>query len=198
VNHENKNFQNALLFLEAIDALKNTYRQCLIMCGERQESTAEHSFSLAMAVLSLAPFSNKPIDVIKTMKMALYHDLAEALLGDTFHYNKGEPTEAKISEDEALKQLLTPIHDTQLAAEIISLWTEFEYGTTAEATFLRGLDRFLPMYHNYKTKGHSWVKHGVTKQMALTKNAHIEHSSATIWDFTKNMLDESQKKGWIL
>jgi putative hydrolase of HD superfamily len=53
------------------------------------------------------------------------------------------------------------------------------------------------MYHNYKTKGHSWVKHGVSKEMALAKNAHIEQSSNLIWGYTKKMLDESQEKGWI-
>jgi putative hydrolase of HD superfamily len=191
-------FHNALAFIEAVDALKNTYRKCLIMCGQREESTAEHSFSLAMSVLCFASFSNEPIDTMKTLKMALFHDLAESLLGDTLHYHKQETHEAKQSEEDALKSLLTPIQDTDLSREIIQLWNEFEHGTTSEAVFLRGLDRFLPMYHNYKTAGYTWRKHGITKQMALTKNAHIEQSSSVLWDFTKQMLDESQLKGWIL
>lgn len=194
----NQQFQNALQFIEAIDALKNTYRKCLIMCGRREESTAEHSFSLAMSVLCLAPFSNQPVDEIKTMKMALFHDLAESLLGDTLHYNKQETPDSKNEEEDALRTLLSPIRDTDLSKEIVQLWREFEFGTTAEAVFLRGLDRFLPMYHNYKTDGHTWRKHGITKQMALTKNAHIEQSSVLLWEFTKNMLDESHEKGWIL
>lgn len=193
----NIELQNALKFIENIDALKNTYRKCLIMSGQREESTAEHSFSLAMAVLSLSQFSNQKIDILKTMKMALIHDLAEALLGDTFHYDKNtEPQE--ISEGEALKQILSPIADTDLSTEIYDLWNEFEHGESNEAIFLRGLDRFLPMLHNYKTKGHSWVKYGITKEKALQNNSHIEQSSEALWTFTKDMLDESQSKGWIL
>ncbi len=191
-------FKNSLQFIEAIDVLKNTYRKCLIMCGQREESTAEHSFSLAMSVLCLAKFSNQSIDIFKTMKMALFHDLAESLLGDTLHYNKLETSESKKSEEDALVSMLSPIKDTELSQEILELWKEFEYGETAEAVFLRGLDRFLPMYHNYKTNGHTWRKHKITKQMALTKNAHIEQSSSVLWEYTKNMLEESQTKGWIL
>lgn len=195
--NQNTSLQNALLFIESIDALKHTYRKCLIMSGQREESTAEHSFSLAMAVLCLSQFSNQKIDVTKTVKMALFHDLAEALLGDTFHYDKGTKA-SELSEGDALKQLLSPIAQTELAAEIYRLWDEFENGDGPESIFLRGIDRFLPMLHNYKTNGHSWRKYGITKETALKKNAHIEQSSAAIWDFTKNMLDESQAKGWII
>lgn len=194
---KNLELQKALNFIENIDALKNTYRKCLIMSGQREESTAEHSFSLAMAVLCLSQFSNQKVDVTKTLKMALFHDLAEALLGDTFHYDKNV-VPLEISESDALKQLLTPIENTELSREIYNLWDEFENGKGPEATFLRGLDRFLPMLHNYKTKGHSWVKYGITKEKALQKNSHIEQSSDAIWSYTKNMLDESQSKGWIL
>lgn len=195
--NQNSELQEALKFIENIDALKNTYRKCLIMSGQREESTAEHSFSLAMAVLSLSRFSNQKIDTIKTLKMALFHDLAEALLGDTFHYDKNSSPQ-EVSEGDALKQILKPIANTPLATEIYDLWNEFENSNEPEAVFLRGLDRFLPMLHNYKTKGHSWVKYGITKEKALEKNSHIEQSSDAIWSFTKNMLDESQSKGWIL
>ncbi len=197
MGQSNQRFQNALQFIEAIDALKNTYRKCLIMCGQREESTAEHSFSLAMSVLCLSEFSNHPIDVMRTLKMALFHDLAEALLGDTFHYNKAESSSTLQSEENALKTLLQPIQNTELATEIMVLWNDFENGTSVEAVFLRGIDRFLPMYHNYKTKGHAWVKNRITKKIALEKNAHIEQSSALIWSFTKSILDESQAKGWL-
>lgn len=198
MNHiTNQQLKDALVFLESIDALKNTYRQCLIMSGHREESTAEHSFSLAMAVICLSPFSNQSIDVNKAIKMALYHDLAEAILGDTFHYQKSEPSESQISEGEALKSLLEPLKNTHLADEIYNLWEEFEHSQSAEAIFLRGVDRFLPMFHNFKTNGHSWVKHGITRSMALAKNSHIENSSALLWEFTQKMLEESEANGWI-
>lgn len=198
MNPKYEQLQSGLKFLEAIDALKNTYRKCLIMSGHREESTAEHSFSLAMAVLALCSLSNEPIDKMKAVKMALFHDLAEALLGDTLHYNKPTSPGANTSEAEALKRLLLPIQDSELSIDIFNLWHEFEHGDSPEAVFLRGLDRFLPMYHNYKTAGHTWIKYGITKQMALTKNAHIEQGSTTLWNYTLSMLDESHAKGWIL
>lgn len=191
-----RDLQNALRFLENLDALKDTYRKCLIMSGKRNESTAEHSFSLAMAVLCMSGLSNQEIDVGKTIKMALFHDLAEALIGDIFHYDKTTAA-PKMPEAEAMKKVMEPLAGTPLAEEIYNLWDEFEHGQSPEALFLRGVDRFLPMYHNSKTEGHSWVQHGITKEQALQKNAHIEHSSKTLWNFTRKMLDECQSKGWL-
>lgn len=190
--------ENALMFLEEIDQLKDTYRQCLTMSGSREENTAEHSFSLAMAVLSLSSFSNEKIDVSKTVKMALCHDIVEAYAGDKFHYHKDLDSDLEKIEEESLERILEALGDnSELANEIRSLWHEFEEGDSAEARFLRGIDRFLPMYHNYKTKGHSWIKHKVTKEMALDKNSHIQKSSEVLWDYTKEMLDTSKDQGWI-
>lgn len=189
-------FRDALRFIENIDALKSTYRKNLILNGTREESTAEHSFSLAMAVLCLGTFSDQKIDVMKTVKMALFHDLAEALTGDTFHYDKNKEVQ-EASEREALEKLLVPIAGSALSAEILELWDEFENGDSSEALFLRGLDRMLPIFHNYKTDGHTWLKHGIMKDMALKKNAHIADGSKLMWDMTKAMLDEAQSKGWL-
>lgn len=189
--------ENALKFLEEIDQLKDTYRQCLVMSGKREENTAEHSFSLAMAVLSLSSFSNEKIDVSKTVKMALCHDIVEAYAGDKFHYHKEEVSNLEEKENEALEKITSVLGESELALEIKSLWHEFEEGNTPESKFLRGIDRFLPMYHNFKTKGHSWIKHKVTKQMALDKNSHIQKSSEALWDYTTQMLETSQDKGWI-
>lgn len=189
--------ENALHFLQEIDKLKDTYRQCLTMSGKREENTAEHSYSLAMAALSLNSFANKKVDVFKSVKMALYHDIVEVYAGDNFHYHKDDTIDLKEQETQALMKVLAPISDSEQAKEMIELWHEFEDGQTAESIFLRGVDRFLPMFHNYKTNGHSWVKHGVTKEMALDKNSHIEDSSAELWEYTQKMLDESQSNGWI-
>jgi putative hydrolase of HD superfamily len=197
MNDQSLELQKALKFIENIDTLKDVYRKCLVMSGQREETTAEHSFSLAMAVLCFSRFSNHQIDVNKTLKMALFHDLAEALLGDTFHYEKDKGFQ-DCSESNAMRQILAPIANTDLSLEIYQLWNEFENGNSPEAVFLRGLDRFLPMLHNYKTKGHSWIKYGITKEKAIEKNSHIEQSSEAIWNFTKSMLDASQANGWIL
>jgi len=197
VLEENADLVDALQFIENIDRLKTTYRKCLLMSGERHESTAEHCFSLAMAVLCLNRFSNNEIDINKTIKMALFHDLAEVLMGDTFHYDKKEGADVIKDEIDALQRVIKPIADAELGNDILDLWLEFESGDSREAIFLRGIDRFLPMFHNYKTNGHSWVKFGVSKEMALKKNVHIQDSSNELWKFTKAMVEESHAKGWL-
>lgn len=189
--------ENALNFLEEIDKLKDVHRQCLIMSGTREENTAEHSYSLAMASLTLAQFSNDPIDVFKAVKMALFHDIVEVYAGDNFHYHKDATENLKEQETEALEKVLEPLGESELATEMMNLWEEFEAGLTNESKFLRGVDRFLPMYHNFKTEGHSWKKHGISKEQALEKNAHIEKSSQKLWEYTQTMLETSKNEGWL-
>ena len=191
-----KSLSSSLKFLEVVDKLKDTYRKCLTMSGSREENTAEHSFSLIMAVVLFEKRANHNIDILKTMKMALFHDVVEVYSGDTFHYDK-EKTDKFSEEFESLKKILSHLDDDELVSEITSLWNEFEEGDSPEALFLRGLDRFLPMYHNYRTKGHSWIKYGITKEQALEKNSHIENASSEIWEYTKEMLKDSKMKGWI-
>ena len=196
IDREMMSLNKSLKFLEELDKLKDTYRQCLIMSGNREENTAEHSYSLAMAVIVLEKFSNTKINLLKAVKMALYHDIVEIYAGDTFHYDK-EKTDKRAEETKSLEKVLSHLGDRQLVSDISLLWNEFEDGESAEAVFLRGIDRFLPMYHNFKTNGHSWIKHGITKEQALRKNSHIRDSSKEIWGFTKNMLDESHDHNWI-
>jgi putative hydrolase of HD superfamily len=188
--------ESSLRFMEELDKLKDTYRQCLVMSGKREENTAEHSYSLAMAAIVFERFANTKIDLFKAIKMALYHDIVEAYSGDTFHYNK-EDTDKRAEETASLHDILSHLENEELVSEIIEIWNQFEDGKCAESIFLRGLDRFLPMYHNFKTNGHSWVKHGVSKEQALEKNAHIQDSSSEMWEFTQKMLEESRQKNWI-
>lgn len=190
------NLSQVLSFLENIDRLKDTHRKCLILSGQREENTAEHSFSLAMAVLSLSSFSNEKIDTDKAMKMALFHDLAESLMGDTFHYDKAEKLDPE-EEKASMKEVLAPLKESDLAQEIYDLWEEFEYGETNEAFFLRGVDRFLPVFHNFKTQGHTWKKYGISKEKVLTKNAHIQQGSRQLWEYMKQKLDECEQAGWF-
>ena len=74
-------------FVKEIDGLKEILRQSLIMSGGRRENTAEHSWHLAMMVMTLSEHSNEPIDVAHTMKLVLNHDIVEIDAGDTFAYD---------------------------------------------------------------------------------------------------------------
>lgn len=81
-----------LSFLEKTEPLKKTYRTSWDH-GGRQETTAEHSYRLALMTACLLPYF-PDIDPSEALLMALLHDLAEAVTGDV---------SAAIHPNEALK-----------------------------------------------------------------------------------------------
>src|SRR6188768_3419950 len=74
-------------FIKEIDKLKYIQRKTKLFNSDRHENDAEHSWHLAMMTIVLANHSNKPIDVLKVVKMVLIHDIVEIDAGDTFIYD---------------------------------------------------------------------------------------------------------------
>lgn len=74
-------------FIKEIDQLKYIQRKTKLFNSDRPENDAEHSWHLAMMTLVLAAHSDKPIDVLKVLKMVLIHDIVEVHAGDTFIYD---------------------------------------------------------------------------------------------------------------
>ena len=74
-------------FIKEIDKLKYIQRKTKLFNSDRPENDAEHSWHLAMMTIVLAAHSDKPIDVLKVLKMVLIHDIVEIDAGDTFIYD---------------------------------------------------------------------------------------------------------------
>lgn len=53
----------------------------------RKENDAEHAWHMALFVMVLSEYANEDIDVLKTMKIVLIHDLIEIYAGDTYAYD---------------------------------------------------------------------------------------------------------------
>src|SRR4051812_45990207 len=68
----------------------------------RKENDAEHSFSLGLAAVCLAPLMNPDLDLGLVAKYALIHDLPEIYSGDVSVYAEAKERESKAQrEDEA-------------------------------------------------------------------------------------------------
>ena len=76
-----------LEFILELDKIKSIMRQTYLANGTRKENDAEHSWHLALMCFTLAEYANEPIDVLKTMKMVLLHDVIEIDAGDTYAYD---------------------------------------------------------------------------------------------------------------
>lgn len=196
-------------FLMEADKLKNMYRQTYTRMDDlppmpensnvtqpypRRENDAEHSFSLALFTCILAEYSNEPIDVLKTMKMVLVHDIVEIDAGDTYCYDDaGNSTKAE-REQKAADRLFGLLPEEQ-QAEYRALWEEFERQDTAEARFAAVMDRIQPLLLNLSRNGMSWKEHGIHLHQVQKRNEHVCDGSQTLHDYIFALLDDANRRG---
>lgn len=127
-----------LRFFHHAGRLKETARAGWKLRGiDRPESVADHSFRLALLALVLAPRTDPPVDVQRCVAMALVHDLAESIVGDITPYDGVAAEEKRRREEEAMRRLdsLAP------GAGLMELWAEYDAAATAEARFVKELDK---------------------------------------------------------
>jgi putative hydrolase of HD superfamily len=150
-----------------------------------------------MMVALLSGYSNEDqIDVLRTIKMVLVHDIVEIDAGDTFCYDTHDREEKLEKEREAAERIFGLLPDNQ-AAEFMDIWKEFEQMNTPEARFAVAIDRLQPLLLNFNTRGHAWRKHGVKRNQVIERNQHIEKGSTALWEFAVGLIEESVRKGYL-
>jgi putative hydrolase of HD superfamily len=177
-----------LNFIEEADKLKKVQRATLTYHENRLENSAEHSWHLALAVLTYGSNHPEKLDLLKCIKMALIHDLVEIDAGDTIVY-ADDPN--KYERELAAAKKIFSLLPEKLGDELLQIWVEFEHKETAEAIFVGGLDRFLPLNSNLIQKGNSWIPHGITKEQVHYKNQKaIEAGIPGLWNDIKGKIDD--------
>jgi putative hydrolases of HD superfamily len=181
-------------FIKEIDKLKYIQRKTRLFNSDRHENDAEHSWHLAMMTIVLAEHSNKPIDVLKVLKMVLIHDIVEIDAGDTFLY---DTTKSHVNTDQErlAATRIFGLLPAEQAKEFIAVWEEFEEGITDEAKFAKSMDRFEPLLQNASNNGGTWAEFNVDYQKVYDKKKAIKEGSGPVWEYAENLLNESVKKG---
>jgi putative hydrolase of HD superfamily len=185
-----------LAFVLEIDALKTVLRRNSIRGGERRENTAEHSWHLALMAIVLAPHSDAPIDTARVVAMLLVHDLVEIDAGDTFAYDDVGALTKSAREEAAADRIFAILPPAQ-AAELRSLWDEFESGTSDDARYARAVDRLAPMLLNYENGGALWREHALTAARVRARNAGIADGSTALWAAVEGRIDDAERQGWF-
>jgi putative hydrolases of HD superfamily len=103
------------------------------------ESVADHSFRVALIALVLA--DERRLDTLKAVRMALIHDLAEAVTGDLTPTQKdANPEASRRAEDEAMARLFEKLPES-IRGAYRSAWHEFSDASTEEAHLVRDADK---------------------------------------------------------
>ena len=105
-------------FLVELDKLKSVYRMSYLGDLSRKESVAEHSWHLALAILSIGKMISPEIDLFHALKLALVHDVPEIGAGDRSVYDPDRDQQIDL-ERNYLDNILTD--EIVLCQEIKSL-----------------------------------------------------------------------------
>jgi len=153
-----KSVDDLIGFFETIAKLKKEKRKGWLVKGVKDcESVADHSQQLSAMALFFA--KKLGLDECKAVKMAVVHDLPEAICGDyavRVNEKNQEVTsnEKKQKEQQALEQLCGML-DSENATELKGLWEEYEKRESKEARLVYELDRLEAIFQalEYEKQG---------------------------------------------
>ncbi len=140
IDEKKSNFtalQKQIEFIKEVEGLKSVLREAWGSSG-RRESTAEHSWRLALMAGMLAP--SFEVDLSKTLMMCLVHDLGELYMGDISAASNPDEEEKHGAEERDVKKVLSLLPDDQ-RDELFGLWQEYNENMTAEAKLVKALDK---------------------------------------------------------
>lgn len=187
--------ENIYNFLIELDKLKSVARRAYISDLLRNENSAEHSWHLALALLTLKDELNLEIDINKTIKMALVHDICEIGAGDISIY---DPDRSKKETDE--REYITQLskRSIKFASEIRELWEEYEEQSTKESRWVKVVDRLLPFMMNLNTGGQAWREQNVRKSQIIQINKIVATEAPEVYEWMLTRIEEAVELGWLI
>ena len=170
--------ENLACFFHLAGKLKLEKRKGWLDRGVRDcESVADHSFRLAL--MSLVFAERQKLDAGRALKLAIVHDLPEAICGDIAvrvkeEMQKVSNNEKKLLEESALKREMELL-PLDVAREVKALWEEYEARETKEAKLVYELDRLEAIFQavEYEKAGNFKVS---LQEFFDYANARIENS----------------------
>lgn len=130
--------EKLVAFLEESEKLKSVVRTAWTSEG-RRESTAEHSWRLALFVGVLSD-SFPRLDLSKMLLMSLIHDIGEIYEGDISAASCPDKEAKYTAECRAARSVFSILPEPQ-AGRMMDLWMEYNDASTPEAKLVKALDK---------------------------------------------------------
>ncbi|KAJ4962072.1 hypothetical protein NE237_021982 [Protea cynaroides] len=127
-------------FLNICHRLKTTKRKGWVNHGIKgPESIADHMYRMALMALIAGDLPG--VNRERCIKIAIVHDIAEAIVGDITP-SDGVPKEEKSRlEQAALNEMCEVLGGGSRAEEIKELWAEYENNSSIEANLIKDFDK---------------------------------------------------------
>jgi putative hydrolases of HD superfamily len=104
---------------------------------EHPESVADHSYRTALITMFFS--DSLGLDTGKAMRLALLHDLPEAVVGDAMPEERSGKSKTDL-ETRAMEEILSELPE-KARALYREAWREFAEGRTAESRLVRQVDK---------------------------------------------------------
>ncbi len=162
-------------FVELLHTFQKVERIINVPGSDRWENDVEHSYLLAMTAWYLIDALGMTLDIGKTLRYALAHDLVEVYAGDTYAYTKNEALKASKHERERKAQMriekefpeFPTLHDAIGA---------YEEKQDEEARFIYALDKLIPVITVFLQNGRTW------KEADVAWDEVMDHKRSRIGD----------------
>lgn len=193
----NNRLEQQIHFILELDRLKKVLRRTYLLDEQRAENSAEHSWHLATMALVLGEHAPQPLNLLHVLKMLLIHDVVEIDAGDTFLYDPAAQA-GKLAREQAAAQRIFRMLPSDQADEMLNLWQEFEARETPEAKFAAGLDRLMPLLHNYFSHGRSsWQANQITAEQVLLYQRWIAEAAPALGDYARRLVEDAVTQGYL-
>ncbi|KAI9799389.1 MAG: hypothetical protein M1833_004089 [Piccolia ochrophora] len=161
--HPEGNSASPMPFFHVLSRLKTTKRAGWQRHGIPDgESVSDHMYRMSIITMLAPPALQKTLDIPRCTKMALVHDMAEALVGDITPVDNVPKQEKSRREsltmDYFTKSLLGNVDGGAQGKDLRAVWEEYEESKTREAKFVHDVDKIellLQMLEYEKARGGS-------------------------------------------
>lgn len=191
---DSKTIDQVLKKIAEFSRLENIDRKLMRQKGDRPESSAEHSWHMAMLAMMIAPYYESKLDMEKVFKLIVIHDLVEIYAGDIYFYDGKARIDKKKDEDDAAMLLYKGWVGSK---EFVDLWQEYENSTTQEKIFVHALDKLSSPFIIYDGKSKPlWYKIMSKNNIVSKKRTYMTHSKflTTLFD---NIVCDLDKRGYF-
>ncbi|KFZ00890.1 hypothetical protein V501_10372 [Pseudogymnoascus sp. VKM F-4519 (FW-2642)] len=147
-------------FFHMLQQLKTTKREGWRRFGiDQGESIADHMYRMSLITMFAPPSLSSKLNIPHCTKMALIHDMAEALVGDITPMDGVSKPEKSRREsttmDYFVNGLLGKVNGGMTGKDIMAIWQEYEDSVTLESQFVHDVDKIeliLQMFEYEKSK----------------------------------------------
>lgn len=184
-----------LNFISLTNKFSTVERAVHIKDSAHVENDSEHSYQLAVTAMYLISTNKLKLNMEKTLKYALIHDLVEIYAGDPHAIINPEKRKDKVvKERKALKKLRKEFPEF---TDLFHVLDEYNDLNLPEAKFIYSLDKLLPIINIYLNDGKSWNIDKINLAMIKkAKNDKINVSKEVYSYYNEfiKILEESEEK----